>query len=284
MRLIMTLLVRDEEDILKTNIEYHLSHGVDFIIATDNCSTDSTKEILKIFERKGKLHYIYEASDDYSQHEWVTRMARMACNQYGADWVINNDADEFWWPETDATLKSLLNNIPHDVLALSADRTNFIPNALTEPAPFFDTMVIRETQSLNAIGQPLPGKVCHRALPDIDVMQGNHEVSLNGKSIHPISSNITILHFPVRTYRQFENKIAKGGAAYLNNNRLPENVGITWRRLYQLYLNSQLDAYYNNLILNDVDIKKGIADGNLVVDFRLKEYLHNNYETRLLTK
>lgn len=30
----MTLLVRDEEDILVRNIEYHLKRGVDFIIAT----------------------------------------------------------------------------------------------------------------------------------------------------------------------------------------------------------------------------------------------------------
>ena len=96
MKLVMTLLVRDEQDIIRENIEYHLAQGVDFFIATDNRSVDATTNILKEYEARGLLHYIYEGSDDYSQHAWVTRMARMAYKEFGADWVINNDADEFW--------------------------------------------------------------------------------------------------------------------------------------------------------------------------------------------
>lgn len=61
MKLIMTLLVRDEEDILAHNIEYHLGNGVDFVIATDNLSTDRTRDILEEFRRAGQLHYIYES-------------------------------------------------------------------------------------------------------------------------------------------------------------------------------------------------------------------------------
>ncbi len=94
----MTLLVRDEQDIIRENIEFHRSQGVDYFIATDNKSEDRTPCYLKDYEKQGILHYIYEGNDNYNQHEWVTRMARMTCVEHSADWVINNDADEFWWP------------------------------------------------------------------------------------------------------------------------------------------------------------------------------------------
>ena len=39
-KLIMTLLVKNEVDIVRQNIVFHLRQGVDFIIATDNISVD----------------------------------------------------------------------------------------------------------------------------------------------------------------------------------------------------------------------------------------------------
>lgn len=101
MKLLMTLLVRDEEDILEQHLDFHLGHGVDFVIATDNLSQDRSGEILRRYERAGRLRLLDEPEDNYSQAKWVTRMARMAATEYGADWVINSDADEFWWPESE---------------------------------------------------------------------------------------------------------------------------------------------------------------------------------------
>ena len=38
MKLVMTLVVRDEVDIIRQNIDFHLARGVDYLIAVDNGS------------------------------------------------------------------------------------------------------------------------------------------------------------------------------------------------------------------------------------------------------
>ena len=47
MMLVLTLLCRDEADILESMLRFHLAQGVDRIIATDNGSVDGSLEILQ---------------------------------------------------------------------------------------------------------------------------------------------------------------------------------------------------------------------------------------------
>jgi len=268
MKLVMTLLVRDEADIIASNIEFHLNQGVDFIIAMDNLSTDTTPQILRAYERRGLLCYLHQPEDNYAQNRWVTDMARMACTEFAADWVINNDADEFWWPEQ-GDLKQILGAMPPSCAAVAVERTNFMPRPLSPGEFFADMMTVRERRSVNALGAPLPGKVCHRAYPDIVVTQGNHGVHRRGHAIATLPAAITILHFPVRSYRQFANKIAKGGAAYTRNTELPIGTGSTWRHLYKIWQKGKFEAYYQRLI---ADADQKIAKKHGIFDDRLKRF------------
>jgi len=67
MKLVMTLLVRDEEDIIGENIEFHIRQGVDFFLVMDNNSIDNTKNILKKYEESGILKYYYKDDDVLSK-------------------------------------------------------------------------------------------------------------------------------------------------------------------------------------------------------------------------
>ena len=173
MKLVMTLLLRDEEDIVRENLDFHLAQGVDRVIVTDNGSEDATVEILREYEARGVVRLLLEPADDYSQGRWVTRMARLAAAE-GADWVINNDADEFWWPRS-GTLASTFEGLGDEV----GDRGR--PSHQLRPRPedgrrFWERMTARERESLNPLGKPLPPKVAHRAHREITVVQGNHRV------------------------------------------------------------------------------------------------------------
>ena len=271
MKLVMTLLVRDEADIIAENITFHLAHGVDHIIATDNLSEDATTDILRQFERLGVLHYIRQEDDDYAQHRWVTHMARLAQAMFGADWVINTDADEFWLPHG-GDLRRALGAMPVGCDALAAPRVNFPPRPMAPGTFFADAMIWRDRVSLNALGQPLPDKVCHRAFADVEVAQGNHAVYRFGQLLPPQPAPITILHFPMRTYAQFANKIIKGGAAYGRNRELPPAVGGTWREFYRLYLSGGLPAHWEQAVLHDAMIEARLTDGSLLRDDRLARF------------
>lgn len=272
-KLVMTLLVRDEQDIIRENIEYHLAQGVDFFIATDNRSVDATTAILKEYQSKGLLYYIYEGNDDYNQHAWVTRMARLAYTGYSADWVINNDADEFWWP-LQGNLKEVFESLPRDVNIVKADRHNFV---VVEEAgePFWSRMVYREKISLNSLGRPLPHKVAHRGSAMAKINQGNHSVDGIG-SLREVDGLIEILHFPVRGYQQIENKIALGGAAYGRNHELPESAGRTWRKLYEDYqTQGNLEQYFGDQFHNLRRLDERINAGEIIKDTKLQDYLND---------
>src|ERR1700736_1310896 len=267
MKVVMTLLVRDEEDILRENLEFHLARGVDEIILMDNLSADRSASIAREYERAGVLHYMFQPQDDYSQGQWVTQMARRAVDELHADWVINSDADEFWWPYA-GSIKDALAAVGTGAAAASAERTNFVARTANGD-PFWRRMNVRRTASVNSLGQPLPPKVAHRALPGVVVAQGNHSVSLAGADLPSAAAPITILHFPVRSHAQFLNKIVKGGAAYARNTDLDPATGKTWRHLYQLYLAGKFDAAYEKEVLADEQIDGGVATGALVRDERL---------------
>src|SRR5262245_20016771 len=107
----MTLLARDERDIVEQHLAFHLTAGVDLLIVTNHASSDGTEDVLARYEQEGRARVIREDDGPFRQREWVTRMARLAADEHGADWVLNSDVDEFWWPRG-GSLPDVLGSIP----------------------------------------------------------------------------------------------------------------------------------------------------------------------------
>jgi hypothetical protein len=269
--LAMTLVVRDEEDILETNLRYHLAQGVDFIYALDHNSVDATPDILRSFEQMGVLRMLREGGEVHDQAPRVTRLARLAHDELGADWVINNDADEFWWPAV-GDLKDLLCAIPQPFEVLVARRHDFIPRPDGPPA-FHDRMLWRRAESRTPSGQRLEAKAAHRGDARIVVAPGNHDVQAPALRRAPALPLVEVLHYPARDYEQFVRKTLHTGRGYeLLAGRDP-TTGIDQLLLLELYRRGELRDYFDRWALPDEEIEAAVCAGHVVRDVRLRDYL-----------
>lgn len=273
MKLALTLLVRDEADIIVANLEHHLTAGVDHVYVTDNLSEDETRDLVSPYERAGVATVIDEHDDDYAQAKWVTRMALRA-HRDGADWVINGDADEFWWAgESGSSLAVELGRLPFHVGVVAVERFDYPPVEPERGGPFWQRMVYRKAESRNALGRPLPPKVAHRATAHVSVAQGNHAVEGLEDRATVTAGTIEILHFPIRDERQFTRKIVNGGRAYARNRELDRGIGSTWRTLYAEYLDEGLGRRYRQEAVHADRLDRQLADGRLRFDPRLRDRL-----------
>lgn len=268
-RITMTLLVRDEQDILAQNIRFHGAMGVDSFIVMDNLSTDGTPALIEELAREFTIDYLHQPEDTYDQQAWVTGMARRAAIEHGADWVINSDADEFWVPET-GDLKTLLSGLPAQTGTLTVRRHNAVvtchdadrSSATAHPC---ETAVF-ETESKTNLGTPLLTKVLHRAAATVEVEQGNHGVSGVPGTEEEAGPRLRILHYPYRTLDRYKAKITAGGRAYAANTRMPKGVGATWRAHYAGLEDGTVDEFWSDLAQFGEDITFGLLSNRYFHD------------------
>lgn len=266
----MTLLVRDEADIVDAQIAFHLHAGVDYVIAMDNGSTDGTTEILERYAEAGRLHLLRESGDDMRQQEWVTRMARLAATDFEADWVINSDADEFWWPRG-GTLKDILELVPERYGVVRGCWRHFLPRHDGDRS-FSERLTVR------LCTPAFPGdkttiyhahqKVAHRADPDVEIERGNHNAT--GRALEPLRGwhPIEVLHFSFRSVEQIERK-ARGGWR-----RSPAEEQTTHQiRLDEAFHAGLLAEFFDEMAVSDTQLERGLADGTLAVDTRVRDAL-----------
>jgi hypothetical protein len=266
MTLVLTLLVRDEIDVIQSNLNYHLAQGIDQIIVTDNGSRDGTREVLADYERQGSILLFDEQPADFSQHRWVTRMARLACTEFGADWVINGDADElFVWRR--GNLKQAFEGLPASAESILADRHDFVPFDRPEQQPPPIEMIYRKAVSLNIVGTPLKPKVIHRGVPDIVIEQGNHGAKSERFQDAARPSEIEVFHYPIRTCAQFLSKVRNGGSGYAINRELPEGTGFHKKRWYEMLMRGELEREFHETFFFDDDRRRAaLASGELIED------------------
>jgi hypothetical protein len=259
----MTLLARNEADIIDAHIAFHLNAGVDFLVAIDNGSEDGTTEILESYARDG---YVALTRDDgeLSQAEWVTQMARRAATEFGADWVINSDADEFWWPRG-GSLKDVFAAVPPRFGSVRGMWRHFAPRPESEEF-FAERMTVRVSNPGAENNSPYSPrfKAAHRADPQVRVLTGNHQAL--GRGLTPLRGwyPIDVLHFPIRSLGHFREKYLRWWE--LLQTQFSEAT-------YDAHRHNRLHEFYESHVIDEVTLAKGIKERTLALDTRLRDAL-----------
>jgi Glycosyl transferase family 2 len=269
--LAMTMMVRDEEDILADNLRYHLDQGVDLVLVVDHGSSDGTQDILKEYERAGHVRSYRVEERAYRQRERITELLRIAREEHRADWVIHGDADEFWVPAV-GTLRDVFAAVPDRYGYLVVPRHDFVPTD-DEAAPFHQRMVLRHRRSLNGRGHRLDPKVAQRPAAADVVAPGNHALIDPKLAPAPEIGALEILHFQMRGYEQFERKVLRNGGGHEAETDREPSVGIDQLTQLAIYRRGELRDYWRARLPDPDEREQQVAQGQLVIDRRLQQAL-----------
>ncbi len=256
LKLIMTLLVKDEEDIIETNIRFHKAMGVDRFIVTSHNSTDKTNEILEKLKQEGiVLDIIYETSPAYDQENFVDRMIKLAKRKYKADWIINADADEFYYSKDLNLKKSILKYKKTNVNVLWVD-SNFLftdnredffncPYFIKKPFLEYEAEMLGikdKDEYKNYIGSQGCTKVIHKTKGYKKICIGNHYVRM-WHNINIETPYITLYHYTIKNYNEQVKKLKR----YIESIKgIKKGCGVHMIKMIEKYENGTLREDFDN--------------------------------------
>ena len=197
-------------------------------------------------------------------------MARLAATSFKADWVINSDGDEFWWPRG-GTLKNVLGAVPPRFGAVRGMWRHFLPR----PGEGF--FAERMTARLSGMGPRwdhmfIPHfKTAHRADPAVSVGGGNHDAL--GPGLLPLTGwyPIDVLHFPLRSLEQCERKYVQHYEW-----RMGKELDPRVAEGYAAYRAGRMREFYEADVIDDEALEQGLRDGTFGIDTRLRDALRSH--------
>lgn len=247
MNLVGITCARNEKDILKASILWHLEQGVDLVLVRIDGATDGTYESIKeLSSNNPKVILLdFTSQELFVQGKILTEMLEIAKKEYQADYVIAFDADEFWSTNNNQSLKQFLSSNPTAIFM--AKPFNIGPDLKEEV--FIEPPYTRLT------------KLCYPS-DIISVIEiGSHSViNKDGTAIKQADHQLTYYHIPIRSWEQFEQKVSNGG------NRVIRIAGSNhWAGNVDRYKNNQLYKRFQDFSIAQKNIT--LPDALKVTEF-----------------
>jgi glycosyltransferase involved in cell wall biosynthesis len=230
------LMVKDEIDVIESNIRYLQTQDIDEFYIADNLSTDGTYETLSALSEEFKnITLIKDNTIGYYQSDKMNLWSR-ECFNMGADFVIPIDADEIWHSlDKNKTLGETIKTVDADIFV--AKSTDFIPTIFDN---FNESNFIKRMCHMKQNSDSFSA-VAFNYHEGFELEMGNH-----GVRNHPGKRSIDTIglrHYQYRSFPQFVKKVKNGKLAYDNTN-FPQYMGSHWRRLGAM-TDEELQVYWN---------------------------------------
>lgn len=242
MKLVSISVVRNEADIIETFVRYHC-RIVDAMIIVDHSSFDDTSKILTDLKDEGlPLHLSTESGAAHDQSRVVTRAAKSAAREHGADIVVPLDADEFLIAPGRSHVRQVIDSlvvVPAQYFVLPW--ITYIPTA----ADYSDERNVlkritnrRKLESHQYWKVIIPGRLIRRRRTVVTF--GNHGLERYGwikrrKYSFSPAPGLALAHFPVRTGEQLVRKVLLGWPSHLARADKKRKENWHWERLYQRF-------------------------------------------------
>lgn len=277
----MTLLVKNEADIIELNVNHHINQGVDIIVALDDNSTDRTSVILRNLADKGLLHLVDYPKTKYDHSGLVNYLGSISANKYKADLLFHCDADELWVSSTGNLKQEMIDRpfvtglyVPMINVLLKEDNGHeqFPNDAIYHVVKPMKIKNDSDKSMIDFYLKEYPAKVLYTLKNGyLRVTRGNHEIISNNnkKAIMVKSKNLTVFHFPLRNKQQFYDKVLKAKHS-IKKDKPEGETSWHWKAWIEELDVGNFNKLYKGLILSERSAKK-LINKKIVEEHSFKE-------------
>ncbi len=247
MKIVLISMVRNEADVIELFVRYH-AEFVDELLIIDHRSLDDTHEILSQLSSEGlpiRFSQIGDPAFDQAKH--MTRLMHRAATEYGADWVLPLDADEFLTTMNDTDLRSTIEGLSPTAPALVAWRT-YVPtdeDPADEPNLLRRMTHRREAELEQEQKVLVPGALAQD--PKVVLGVGNHRLKRWGWRRRAIVEPIETLalvnaHFPLRSVEQATLKGLVAWPSLVSDSQYPPKIFWNQKRMFDDILSGEASS------------------------------------------
>ena len=242
MRLLGAAVVRNEADIVEAFVRHNLA-VLDGIAIVDHGSIDATPDILRALADEGLP--IFVARDDtpaFDQQPMLNRLVRHLFATSDVAWVFPLDADEFLRTPSRTALEATL-GAAGPVTNVTLDWFTYVPDCERCGDALACLRGARRVRDDRHGFRKVAVSRAFASDADLYVTKGQHRVESRKTPpqrrpavILPPDA-LSIAHVPIRSARQFTQKVALGWLSLLGAPERERNESLHWREAFE-YLGS----------------------------------------------